>query len=283
VSSVPPSAEVDRRPVSQRTPDAASFPSALQLPPEYNVSVRPFEHYSTTPADRAYIDGIRRRDSRVESDFFVQFQPQCSSIARRAGIRYPDSDDVTLEALAAALLQVRSGRFREETPLRAWLFCILRNRIVSYRRKQTQTVSIDSLISDSREDTLPQTSSNLTATMFVRQMLSTLSKRHRQVLLLNRLGGYTTRQIAEMIRRSPGRTGAVLAEAKQQLRESITTQERPTFRRNVSAPRADTVRFDPVTESLLKDLLSSESSEICPHQVTILRRQPFTHCGLQGE
>ena len=61
--------------------------------------------------------------------------------------------------------------------------------------------------------------------MVAEEVLGSLPARHWLVLVLNVREGLKTREIAPLIGLSPGRTGAILTEAKEMFRQGVAAGE----------------------------------------------------------
>jgi RNA polymerase sigma factor (sigma-70 family) len=174
--------------------------------------------------DQRIISGLRNCDPQVENEFVSDFGRRCSSFVRKSGIRHPDSEDITQEALLAAVLQIRSGAFREETALQSWVFSILRHKMADYWRRPNRTVSLDAMGRTDEITELPTiASASVEATVLAEQVLQQLRGRRCEIVVLSAVGGYTINQIAVRIGGSPGRVGALLADAKRTLRVALTS------------------------------------------------------------
>lgn len=157
---------------------------------------------------------------------FSEVRRRLLFVCLKRGVPFQDAQDVVQEVLLAVSEHLAAKRFRRESSLATWVMSIALNKIADYWRKrhrlsQLIVASVDS--SDpAYEDFLLGLASSDPGCDFVcdvRELLERLPDEHRLVLLLNVQGGYTTEEIAGLLQRSPGRTGAILADAKQRFRE----------------------------------------------------------------
>jgi len=160
-----------------------------------------------------------------------RYQARFEFICHRRGIPRNDCPDVAQEAVAAAAVQMREGKFRQESSLETWLRRILQFKIADYwRRKgrEVASVSIEAckLAEGSRGADMLLDAPDPELPIAVEEALATLPDEHRLLLLLNALEGYTTKEIAGLVGRSEGRVGALLAEAKDMFRLAIRGSKR---------------------------------------------------------
>jgi RNA polymerase sigma factor (sigma-70 family) len=168
---------------------------------------------------------LAKGDLEAPWTFDDLFRDSLRGVAYRAGLQRHDREDVAQETVITAVLQVRDGRFRGECSLKTWVRSILARKIADHRRRQLVN---GSLYRWERISPSPSYEPKQTLALCVKEIVRGLPREHRRVLLLNQRGGYTTREIARRIRRSPGRTGAILAEAKRMFREQYIVTLKPS-------------------------------------------------------
>jgi RNA polymerase sigma factor (sigma-70 family) len=167
-------------------------------------------------------DGSRVADERTFAGVLEGLRPRLAVFARHRGVI--DADDLVQETLLAALVAFRHGAFRGQSTIDAWIYGILRKKISDYYR----TMSLEStyLLSCDSDAFTPHskgvTVESCDRHIALGQALASLPARHRRILILHWRQGLKTREIAPLFRLSAGRTGAILAEAKQMLRQRIS-------------------------------------------------------------
>lgn len=183
---------------------------------------------SSSPCESVdFLDRLQLGDQDAEREFVRFFSGKCFSFARRAGVGYPDYEDLTSECISSALLQIRAGQFRRQASLNDWFFCIARRRIARHWRTRFRglnPLSLDDLVV--RKTAIVSVASVEAALVFT-QALRHLSRKQVKLFLLNVVYGYSTSEIGVLTQRSPGRVGAILADAKRTMRSAL------------SEPRAD--------------------------------------------
>lgn len=150
-------------------------------------------------------------------------RPKLVLICRHRG--FSDAEDVVQEALIAATVGFRRGKFRRQSTIETWIYGILRNKIRDYKRARVSDsehlIPIGEQVDERHEGGLPGIHLNPDLRLIVQEALGSLPARHWLVLILNSRQGLKTREIAPLIGLSTGRTGAILAEAKEMLRQAL--------------------------------------------------------------
>ena len=178
-----------------------------------------------SPGDRALIAQIAAGDQRAADSFDARFRPQLLRFAQGRRIPIQDQKDLIQEVLLAAFQEIRKDNFQGKSSLGTWLVGILSHKIADYweqnQRESDRIVSIEKsrpTAVQSPIDRIPDPTPHPDAALEVREILATLPKEHRVILLLNITEGWTTDEIAAALKMPPGTVGRVLWEAKQLLR-----------------------------------------------------------------
>ena len=133
------------------------------------------------------------------------------------GIRGADCHDVYQEAVIVAWQSVRAGKYHpEQGSLDGWFRGILKHRAVDWIRKETSKAR---LATTSIEEPQEEPTQEVEATL--KEVLRGVSASRREIVKLH-MAGLTTSEIAKRLSRSPGRTGALLAAGRRQLRLQLT-------------------------------------------------------------
>jgi len=182
---------------------------------------------SDARADLALARQIAAGDDAAEVEFDRRFREQLEHIVRGAGVPPQDCEDIVQEALLSAFRQIGRGQFRGASQLGTWLYPIIKGSIADYRRKRSaerKPVGTNEGLALSE----PMTAATQESRILVREAMAALPARMQIILRLHERQGLTTAQIAKRLGRSPGRVGALLAEARQRFRQAILgTEEKP--------------------------------------------------------
>ena len=137
-----------------------------------------------------------------------------------------ERDDLVQDVLLAAFQKIRGDGFQGASSLGTWLIGILKHKVADYyelqKRGQSRVVQIDAA-------PLSRTSSPLDdipdwhhgppeIAIEVEQMLASLPRAHRVVLILNLRERHTTNEIASLLKLPPGTVSRIIWEAKRMLR-----------------------------------------------------------------
>lgn len=90
----------------------------------------------TTVTNTLLLEGLKRRDDAVWSNFVARYRPMVVGFARRQGLEEGDAEDAAQQTLIAFCTAYQEGKYeRAQGRLRHWLFGIARNQIRNTRRK----------------------------------------------------------------------------------------------------------------------------------------------------
>lgn len=177
--------------------------------------------------DLALLDGIvSSRDGAAEA-FDRRFRPYLTSLSRQMRLPVADAADVIQEALAAALVQLRAGRFERRSTLPHWVATIFRNRQRDWlraeirRRRLLPLSGQDDVVRESVASLAPSPEALAVSKQRVREALLTLPKRERFMLLLNATRDMPVREIAAVMGMHPKTAEAIVTAAKKQFRAAI--------------------------------------------------------------
>lgn len=105
-----------------------------------------------------------------------------------------ETEDIVHNAIYK-LLNLKPELF-PETYVSTWLYTFMKNEALTYLRKEKSAVSIDEIIDIGKED---QKIENYVDTDTYYSMIKNLSEEQRQIVTLKVLGGYTHKEIAQML------------------------------------------------------------------------------------
>jgi RNA polymerase sigma factor (sigma-70 family) len=163
------------------------------------------------------VAGPPNDDGRIE-ELYERFAPALKLFARRRGVPPEDCEDLVHDVFHRALNGWREDVVRDQTKLEGWIYGIFKNVVKDYHRRSQNR---QRLLPPAGEQELERTGTFRDPDLdrHVRAAFARLSKRHRLALALNVVRGLTTNEIALILNRSSGRTGAILAEAKRLFRQ----------------------------------------------------------------
>jgi len=135
-----------------------------------------------------------------------------------------DAEDVVQETLAGAFENV--GRFRGEASIRTWLTQILVRQAARLKRWRSIriTLPLEGQPAESRENGLTTAGNQKAAAgkMDVTAMLMTLSREHREALVLREIRGLSYEEIAKTLGIPRGTVESRLHRARLELRERFS-------------------------------------------------------------
>lgn len=111
----------------------------------------------------------------------------------------PDTEDIVHNAIYK-LLNLELDLF-PQAHVYAWLYTFMKNQAMMFLRKKKPVLPIDDLISIGKEDQKIENFVNMDAYY---SMIKNLSEEQRQIVTLKVLGGYTHKEIAQMLGKPVG-------------------------------------------------------------------------------
>jgi RNA polymerase sigma factor (sigma-70 family) len=169
-------------------------------------------------------------DEQMLAGLLAELRPRLELIARHRGLA--DAEDLVQDTMLAAVVGFREGRYRSESTIETWIYGIFRHKVADrYRARSRDASRLVPLEDDHALDGAGTAAGTLGRAVdreleiAVEQVLGSLPPRHWLVLMLNWRQGLKTHEIAPLIHLSAGRTGAILAEAKEMLRRGIRPDE----------------------------------------------------------
>jgi len=177
--------------------------------------------------DRRLLERIARRD-RIAFETF--FRLHASSVHRF--VRDLVRDDGLAEELTSdVMVEVwrNAGKFGGRSRVRTWVFGIAHHKAIdALRKRRVVSVPLDDLIGvssplESPEDAALRSDERRT----LDQAMAELSPEHRAVLELTFVEGFSQREIAEIVSCPVATVKTRAFYAKQRLRDTFATAERP--------------------------------------------------------
>ena len=129
-----------------------------------------------------------------------------------------DAEDAVSEAVTDAFASIRS--LRSEEAFRAWMFRILsnkcKNRLKEYSRKHVLLEEAEALTGNETD---------LTDSVYIRKIFGELSDEERLIVSMHVFGGYTSRDIAHMLRMNANTVRTKESRALKKMAEKIGSRE----------------------------------------------------------
>ena len=141
-----------------------------------------------------------------------------------------DAADVVQDALVRAFRNV--DRFRAEGKVRNWLYTIVANRALSYRRRRRETASLDDeeqswhLEAPGEESDPAGYAASRARMRALREALGTLPRRQRAAIVLFGFQGLSLRETAEIMQCAEGTVKSSLHRARARLQRSLEAFDR---------------------------------------------------------
>ena len=176
--------------------------------------------------DAALIHSVVTGDPAAIEHFFKRFQPRFLMIARRAGLRFEDAEDVAPSALVDVLRQ--HPNIRGDCKLGSWLERILRGTIVNKWRSLPPVTPLGEKMYLELDGNEPPASHIALSTppvqeltFQVRAVLRAMPPVLAALLKLNILEGFSAREIAERLGWPPKVASRKIMKAKEVFREIL--------------------------------------------------------------
>jgi len=178
-------------------------------------------------ADEELVAAIRSGHEPVIETFCSELRPRLAAFAWQRGVPDAEIEDVVQETLAAAVLQIREGRFLGRSALRTWVHAIFVHkaddviRRTARRGKRVQSLEALGERAGSIEALAPMCPADQEARLVVHEAMCALPYRQRLVLWLNTQQGLPARTIAPMLRLNVKTVEAILTAAKKQFTDRV--------------------------------------------------------------
>lgn len=185
---------------------------------------------TSDPDDLTLTNAVTAGDRAAAELFAARFRDKLVFLAGKRGVHAADCEDVADETLITAFDQLRRGVFRGESSIGTWLEKILRGKAADFWRKgdnKLRRVSLDEGGEGTCEGlgALVSAHNDPVLSLMVREILTRMSAKHRRILLLNQVDGYTTKEIAKIVGWPAGTVGRILANAKAEFKDLVLKSE----------------------------------------------------------
>ena len=171
--------------------------------------------------DEAELIGrVRARDPKAFDELVRRYLRRAFSVAYHVMQHREDAEDLVQDAFIAVLEQI--DRYDPERPFAPWFFRIVVNRGLNARKsrrvRQTEPVPEGTASSGANPEVLAERA-ELYARL--RAAVAALPERHRLIVRLVELEGFSTAEVAQMLDLSPSTVRWYLHEARHRLRGSL--------------------------------------------------------------
>lgn len=187
---------------------------------------------TSDPDDLTLTRAVTAGDTAAKELFAARFRDRLVYLAGKKGVPTADCEDVADETLITAFDQLSRGVFRGESSIGTWLEKILRGKAADFWRKgdnKVRRVSLDEGREGAGEEgpgaALVSAETDPVLRVMVQEILTRMSAKHRRVLLLNQVQGYTTEEIGKIVGWPAGTVGRVLASAKAKFKDLVLESE----------------------------------------------------------
>ncbi len=189
---------------------------------EYN-STNMNNHTSEYDSDAELIQRVANGNENAFEQLVKKYQHAVFNIIYRSIGNYEDVEDVAQEIFIKVWRKAKS--FKGKSKFSTWLYRIVVNHCLNYRRKHKQRlVSLDEMM---EKEEIPHSlvvevdHEQRRNAEIVRESLNELPERQRIALILSRYEGRTYKEIAEMMKVSVSSVESLIFRAKTSLKEKL--------------------------------------------------------------
>ena len=179
------------------------------------------------------IDLVRRAKSgdMVAFDQLVyNYEKKVYLMAYRSTANEQDALDISQEVFIKVYRSIAS--FKEESSFSTWLYRITSNVLIDFSRKKQNKSTLSLYVENedeeelyidlpSREDTPEQAYEAKSLREEIQKALLSLSERHRQIVIMRDINGFSYTEISEILNISEGTVKSRLARARENLRRIL--------------------------------------------------------------
>ena len=157
---------------------------------------------------------------RVSVERFVRFRLNSKA----------DADDVLQEVFLAAYQKF--PQLKNKEAFKAWIISIARNKCNDYFRKRAKAMEIP--LEETTETTLSYSRFGITETSMVRETLSSLADKDKQILYLFFFCDLSQSEIAEKLHIPVGTVKSRLHTAKQNFKKTVEKKRNKRYNSNIT-------------------------------------------------
>lgn len=131
------------------------------------------------------------------------------------------AQDLTQDTFLKALLSLSESH----TNMKAWLYLVARNLYLNHLKREKNQVPLDSHPQDADSpDLLSHLIRDENKTMLFRA-LNSLSRQKREILQLQYFGGFSQKEIAAILRLTPGNVRVLALRARRELKQYLEAND----------------------------------------------------------
>ncbi len=165
------------------------------------------------------------RTSENENKLAGLYEEYYDRIAHYVYVRIEDkneAEDIASDVFLRALKSINTYE-DQGAPMQAWLFKIAHNMVVDHLRKVSKykTVSIDTVEIKAEDDPAKTAENNITMES-THKAMEKLTPDQRQVLQLRFFGGLSSREVAEVMKKTDGAVREMQRSALEKLRQLMS-------------------------------------------------------------
>ena len=164
--------------------------------------------------DPAVVAGAQQGDAEAQARLYEVFAPMVYTVARRILASAVIAEDILQETFVEVLQ--KAGSFRGESEIGFWIRRIAVNKCLQHLRSGWSSKRVDADLSAQRCPSVRE--GRIEQQMVLEDALAELSETARAVVWLHDVEGYTHKEIAQMMGRTPSFSKSRLARAHERLR-----------------------------------------------------------------
>ena len=159
----------------------------------------------------------------AQKEVFADLYDNCAHDLYRYAFHFFANADDAADAVQEAALAAYSGfpGLRDVAKFRAWMFRIF---AVICRRKLRGIIAARETLPTEALDNVAALSSDIDLSLTLRESLGMLPETERELVLLAVVGGYKSREIADMLGMSPGSVRSKLSRTLAKLRANLAAE-----------------------------------------------------------
>ena len=183
--------------------------------------------FANKTIDPAFVRRAQRGDEKAHEIIYRQFSGPVYTLALRMTGSAPVAEDILQESFVEVLRGI--AKFRGDASLATWIRRIAVSRCLMHLRAAwtRRRLLFSEIVGEDGTYEIPAGEETPELAMDLEAALDTLSPTARAVVWLHDVEGFTHREIAGMMRRSPSFSKSQLARAHKRLRERLAPAHQP--------------------------------------------------------
>ncbi len=164
------------------------------------------------------VEAARAGDARAFAGLYEAIYKDLYRFALYTLRNETDAEDAVSEAVTDAYASIH--KLRSADAFRAWMFRILsnkcKNRLREYTRKHAELEEAENIAGQTPE---------MTDSLYIRKLFGELMDEERLIISMHVFGGYTSKEIAKMLRMNANTVRTKESRALKRMAEKINSQE----------------------------------------------------------